>query len=301
MPLDDQRPQDAVRRGVADQDPAEQRLAVVGDDQLLVDARRRRRRRPARARPSVVANASPKRRHVDAEQLELGGHVGAGERRRAAEQRVGDDLGHRVAGRDQAVHPAAGRAHSPIAKTCGSEVRHCSSTSTPPRSADRPARPPRASSSRGRMPAEKTTTSVSIGLPVRLSRPRGRPSVLADDLLGRRAGVHARRPSSSMWPPGRRRRRRRPARGISRGAISTTWVSRPELDQRVGRLQAEQPAADHDAAVAPAADVADRLEVLDRAVDEAARPASLPGHRRHERRGAGGQHQRVVRDHLGRR
>ena len=31
------------------------------------------------------------------------------ERARPAEQRVHDDLGHRVAGRDEAVHPAAGR------------------------------------------------------------------------------------------------------------------------------------------------------------------------------------------------
>ena len=53
--------------------------------------------------------ASPKRRHVHAEQLQLGGQVGAGERLASSRgDRRGGRLGHLVAGRDQPVHPAVG-------------------------------------------------------------------------------------------------------------------------------------------------------------------------------------------------
>src|SRR5690606_15872316 len=50
----------------------------------------------------------PEGGHVDAHQLELGGHVGAGEGAGPVEEGVDDDLGHRVAGGDQAVHLPAG-------------------------------------------------------------------------------------------------------------------------------------------------------------------------------------------------
>ena len=66
-----------------------------------------------------------------------------------------------------------------------------------------------------------------------------------------------------------------------------------ELDERVGRLEAEQPAADHDAAGRRGTGRPDRLEVLDGAVDEAAVLAAALD-RRDERRRTRGEHQHVV-------
>ena len=77
-------------------------------------------------------------------------------------------------------------------------------------------------------------------------------------------------PASSSWPASaaaRTRPRASPGRGRS---------------QRVGRLEAEQAAADHDAARCAVRVLADRLEVLDGAVDEAAVQLDAR-HRRHER------------------
>jgi hypothetical protein len=71
----------------------------------------------------------------------------------------------------------------------------------------------------------------------------------------------------------------------------------PEVLQRLGRFQAEQAAADDGAHPGAQRGGGDRLEVLDRAVDEAVAPVPA-GDSRHERRGAGGEHQLVVRDFL---
>ena len=99
--------------------------------------------------------------HVDAEQLELGRRVGAAERRVAAEQPVDDDVGHRVAGGDQAVAAAVDGG-----ALTDREDRRVARSGRPRRPGPRRARRPRspaarASSSRGRTPAAKTTTSVS--------------------------------------------------------------------------------------------------------------------------------------------
>ncbi len=123
------------------------------------------------------------------------------------------------------TRPSAASAHSPIANTAGSDVRHSSSTAIPPRSPS--ARPhSRASSSRGRTPAEKTTRSTAsedpseraipltaplpstvtsrVPTPVRTVSPR--PSTVRS---------RAAPPPSSTWT------------GMSRGANSTTWVASP--------------------------------------------------------------------------
>jgi hypothetical protein len=66
-----------------------------------------------------------------------------------------------------------------------------------------------------------------------------------------------------------------------------------EVAQRVGRLEAEQPTTDDDAAVGPPSCVDDGVEVLDGAVDgDAGAGRSLD--RRHEGVGPGGEHQLVV-------
>ena len=77
----------------------------------------------------------------------------------------------------------------------------------------------------------------------------------------------------------------------------------PERAQRVGGLQAEQATADHhtDGGVTGGLCAlrvcADRVEIVEGAIDVAGRQV-VAGHRRNERIGAGGQHQRVVVDPL---
>ena len=67
-----------------------------------------------------------------------------------------------------------------------------------------------------------------------------------------------------------------------------------EVLERFGGLQPEQPAADDRANPGARGGGRNDLEVLDRAVDEAIAPVPA-GHRRHERIGAGGEHELVVR------
>ncbi len=104
----DQRAQRRVARRVADQDPAEQRLRGVVDDQLRVGALDRVAQRDLErslGRREGIAEAG----HVHAEQLELGGRVRARERCRSADEAVSGDLGHLVARPDQPVYPTADR------------------------------------------------------------------------------------------------------------------------------------------------------------------------------------------------
>ena len=141
-----------------------------------------------------------------------------------------------------------GAAHSPIAKTCGSEVRHCSSTSTPPRSAT--SRPHvagqlrRAAGCRRRTPRPRRRRPVARPPSRQPGRPGRRRRATA---LGHRAGVHG--DAELLDVPHQRGaagvvelHRHQPRRHLDDVGLQA------ELDQRVGRLQAEQPAADHDAA-----------------------------------------------------
>ena len=77
-----ERPQHAVRVGVADQDAAEQ-LAVAADDQLLVDAGAGVGVHDVQAALGGAVRVA-EGGHVHAEQLQLGGQVGAGEGRLAS-------------------------------------------------------------------------------------------------------------------------------------------------------------------------------------------------------------------------
>ena len=108
-------PQRRVRAGVADQHAAEQGLRVVGEHQLRVDPGGRVGERDVQA-ARVAPCASPNVATSTPSSLSLVDGVRAREGRRAAEQPVGDHLGHRVAGRDQAVAAVPSTAaHSPIA------------------------------------------------------------------------------------------------------------------------------------------------------------------------------------------
>jgi hypothetical protein len=131
----------------------------------------------------------------------------------------------------------------------------------------------RASSSRGRMPAENTT-SRSRGVPsantsrLRASRP--------DDFLGALLQVD-RRAERSIFCAAAARRVVELHRHQARRELDDVRLE-AEVLQRLGRLQAEQAAADHHADLRAPRRGGDHLEVLDRAVDEAVAPV-LARHR----------------------
>ncbi len=300
-PALDHRPQHAVRRRVADQDPAEQPerpVPCVGlcHDELLVDARDRvgvRQLERAVGGRERVAEA----RHVDAEELELGGHVGAGEGAGTVEERVDDDLRHRVARRDEAVHRAArcrtladredagvggaallvdehtaARGHLEVALAGQGVARPDAGREHHDLRVDDPRR----------------SALLGAGLPD-AEAGDGRPAL---DLFRDHSRVHGDAEPLDVPHQGRARRTveldgHQPRRHLDDVRLQA------ELDERVGRLEPEQPAADHDTAGRRGAGRPDRLEVLDRAVDEAAVLAAALD-RRDERRRAGRQHQHVV-------
>ena len=189
--------------------------------------------------------------------------------------------------------PAA--AHSPIAKmllVAGAAVRVDEDAAALRRRRGRQSRP---SSSRGRMPAEKTTTSASMR-----RRPRGsRPATLPSS--PRHACVRApvctftpscsisrlqapRRPPSSSWTRHQPRRHLDDVR-LEAELRAARWPPRGRADRHRSRRRCVARCL-----------LASRigLEVLDRAVDEAAVEV-VARDRRHERASTGGEHQHVVR------
>ena len=182
-------------------------------------------------------------------------------------------------------------ATSPIAYTSGSEVWQLRSVMMPPRS---PTSMPhsRASWSRGRTPAAKMMRSVSKLTPSRLVSIRRRPStssifeppVAQSTLDAELLDVLLEDPAAGLVE----------LAGHEPGRELDDLRLEAQERQRVRGFEAEQAAADDDA-VAPAAGVGlDRLEVLDGAVDEHAFEVRAL-HRGHERVGAGGEHELVVR------
>src|SRR4030095_8729887 len=101
-----QRQELAIARGLADQDAAEELLAVGAQDQLLVDAGDGVGERDDAA-PGLgpVGGAAARRLHDPP--LQLGAHVEYAEPVVAAGQGGDRDAGHLVPGPDQAVGPAA--------------------------------------------------------------------------------------------------------------------------------------------------------------------------------------------------
>ena len=151
---------------------------------------------------------------------------------------------------------------------------------------------PPASSSRGRIPAEKTTRSVSRALPSSNSM---------------RCGCSPPAPILVCLPDMHLNSQRfdlAAQDGAAAGVDLHRHEARRKLDhvglesqtlQGVGRLQTEQPAPDHDPDAARLRLGGDGLQILDGAIDEAAFAiAARDG--RHERIRAGREHQLVVSD-----
>ena len=127
---------DAYADGVADQDAAEQRLRVVGEDQLRVDAGDRVGEDDARARPRWCANASPNEATSTPSSLSLVDSVGAGEgapgRRAAGRPPPRPSRSRARPGRS--IRPAGGRALADRADAAGRRCGSARRRATPPRS-----------------------------------------------------------------------------------------------------------------------------------------------------------------------
>ncbi len=174
----------------------------------------------------------------------------------------------------------------------GSEVRHASSITMPPRS---PSASPaaRANSSRGRIPAENTTRSVSSSLPsakrtrcaCRSRRRRSRPSAC-------RCGSPT--PSSSIRPRSMRPPASSICTAIRRVGEFDDVRFQTEIEERLGGLETQESTADHDVpSLASQTRASYRGQILDGPIDEAA-AAITSRDGRHEGIRARCQHQPIV-------
>ena len=207
---------------------------------------------------------------IDAHELELGAHVGAGEIAlpRSPCNCRGDDVspsGSRARPGRRFFRSTARirRWRRCPGRRCGRRRRsRCRRARRPPDLR------PCASSSRGRMPAENTIRSVSSSLPSanRMRCACASPSAISIVVL---AGVDA---DAEL---GDARRSTRPAASsictaIRRGANSTTCVSSPRSLSAFAASRPSRSAADDHTVLACVLALADGLQILDRAVDEAA-------------------------------
>jgi len=143
----------------------------------------------------------------------------------------------------------------------------------------------RASSSRGRTPRRRKITKPAVRWQSPLLRPRTRTVVVPVGVLVRIRWRRCRPPTCTAMPnsviilpsrtPGPPRRAAGPSGG---GAISTTWVCKPNRRSALAASSPQQSAADHHAngghgrpSTAHSASGADRVEVVEGAVDVACR------------------------------
>src|SRR5437868_5697735 len=94
--------QTPVVAGVADEDPAEELLAVLAPDELLVDAAHLIFERDD-ARLAAILERIAEGRDIRAEELQLRGEIAAAEERLITRQVLRERVGHLVAGGDEAV------------------------------------------------------------------------------------------------------------------------------------------------------------------------------------------------------
>ena len=185
-------------------------------------------------------------------------------------------------------------ATSPMASTSGSDVRAGVVDHHSPALAHAPGRPRAPARRAGGCPAANTTRSTSrSGMRV-VGEPQARHPTVGGGahLGGRRAGEHVqpepldvaaqRAPGALVELHGHQ-----PVGELDHGGVDA------EQAEGVGRLQAEQAAADHRAGGAAGGPGTDRLEVLDRAVHEGAGGVGA-GDGRHERVRPGGEHAGAV-------
>ncbi len=229
----------AVGRGVADQDAAEHRAPSSSTHELLVHVRSTASAKTMLVRAGGGGEGVAEAGHVDAEQLELGGHVGAGERAPVAAEQRGRRRPRPSRSRGRPGRTSGRRRQRALADRedvagprCGSR----SSTTTPPRSpTSRPA-PPGELVAGADAGGEHDEVGVDAA---RRRRSAGRgPAVGAgDDPVVRGAGV--RRATPSVLDAAAQRRAAAVVelhRHEPRGELDDVRLE-PEAAQRVGGLE----------------------------------------------------------------
>ncbi|EKT80631.1 cellobiohydrolase A [Rhodococcus opacus M213] len=291
----DERAQRRIGGGVADEDAAEQRLRVVGHDQLGVGALggvAQDHLQGSRRLSVRVAEAGDVHTH----QLELGGQVRARELRSSAQQPVRDDLRGGVTGSDEAIAPSLHRGAladrvDVLVRRAAAEVRDDPAPLTDLESgiAGQLVLRPHTRGEHQQRGLDHRTVGQLDADPVRtLGDARGADTrVDGETQVGDQVGeqrsaavVHLQR-----HQPGRE--------------LDDVRCHAHQLEGVRG-LESEQATADDDTDGAGSGRVdtlPDAVEVVERAVDEALRPV-VPGDRRHERVRTGGHHESVVRDDL---
>ena len=281
--------QAAVVGRVADQHRAQQALAVAIDHQFLVHAGLivlvGVAQRAGRSGVGIADAA-----HVHAQQFQLGAHVGTGEAGLATAKVCGGGFGHLVTGRHQAVDaPAPQRALADGVDVgvgrAALVVDHDAAaladfkTAGPGQLVARPDAGREHDQIRFQVLAVRKYHALAAGFAVH-------------DLARVAPGVHAHAQRLDLAP------QQAAAAAVQlhahqlRRELHHVRLQAQRLE-RVGGLQPQQTAADHHADPRALRRVTDRIQIVQRAVHEAAR-ALAPRHRRHERKRAAGDHQLVV-------
>ena len=257
-------------RGVADEDGAEH-LALGADHDALPRAGRRVGEDDVVALGVRVAGAGD----VDAEQLERRRHVGAGERGGPAGEAVGDDLGHAVAGGDEPVDPPA------VAGDLADRVDVRRRRGAAVVDDDAAALADLQAGVAGELVAwpdagrehdhvgvevvalgERQAGDAAVG-----RRAHGGRGGAGADLEPERLDVAAQGAAAAVVE----------LHGHQAGRELDDRRADPEQAQRVGGLQAEQPAADDGAGGRIGGPLPDGVEVVERPVDERRRRRRCPG------------------------
>ena len=282
--------QHAVVGSVPDQDRTQQLLPGLVDDDALVDPHPLVDVRIG-ARAAGPAVGVPDATDVDAEQLQLGAHVGTVEGRIAVPgQDVCGHLGHLVAGCDQAEDP-------PVVEGAfadGEDVRVRRPAGFVDDNAAALAR--RQSTVAGQFVARADAGREDHHIGLQAVAVRELHAVAGglsgDDAQGVLAGVHG---DAQVLDHAAQHRAAAVVQLRAHEARRELHDVRGEghVLQRIGCFETEQAATNDDTDFRTVAGRLDRVEVFDGAVDVAVRPLA-PVDGRYERIGAGGQDQRVV-------
>ena len=288
-----------VGAGVADEDAAEQGLGVVGQDELLVQPAGRVGvddfERARRGREGVAETG-----HLDAGELEFGGIVDGRELRRAAEQPVGDHLGHGI-GRsheaDASVIPAGDLADRPDIRIARAAVV-----------ADRDAAAGADSQSGGtrqfvpRRDADRVHDQVGRNFPAVAELQADHRGVVVRGQYGAGPGAEVQfdalgddEPAEGLTAALVELGRHEPVAGVHNGRVGA------ERMQSAGRFEAEQSAAGHHDPWGAAKRGREGGEFIDEGVDVvegAIHPNVFPArHLRHGGARPGGEHEVVILEH----
>ena len=279
-----------IVRGISNEHAADQLLPVGREQQFLVDAGKgifHDQRNGFRGRGLVIAEAS----HVDAHQLELGGHVGPSEAHVATDQASGRDLGHVPARSDQAVHHAS--VQSGLANRIDVGIGCLQAVID----RDAAAMADFQSASPGKFVTRADTRRNDDHVdfqPGAIAEFHAIDLAIAQEVLGSPLEVDLHAQVFDLAHQQLRAgivdlARHQPRRELDHMCLQA------QVEGGFGRFQAQQTAADHGTGAGVLGVLDDRVQIFDGAIHEHA-PLVDPGNRRHERARASGEHDAVIGD-----